>query len=541
MADLPCANTARRSEFLQERRERKQRRETIGRSNRVVQVESAIIIQNNFRIKYNGWRLQRILEEQHEAERREAERVEKARRLEELKKEREAWLIRVQQLPASSIRDLLLSIGPHDTYSISLSAGWSNLFDHVVGAMNFYPNVAILSLRLCAINTPRAMATFCKSVRVQECLTELMLCSCNLNSAQVRDILRALRKTCAPLKVIDLTNNRVSRGARKGIDMYGHRVYEVSKEGMEELGLCLKRFNTLRTLTLHKAQVLGAGMEGMIANRAFFSKRTVLRNLDISDNAIGIKGAQALAHVIAGCPGLSTINLAGNRLHNLGLDYILLSLIRHPSFLSIDLSRNHITDSGVERIVELVKHTPLVTGLDLQRNAISAKGIAKLATGILFHDSVQDLNLSFNNLGTDKQDEDIAKIQALLSSSRSLKHFGFRSMNLVARNVSLETTNIHAAARIALSQLNMLLDGICASRYIETADFRDHNICRYHDAHIMVQQALSRRRAILIDKPVQREIAAVVTERCAQVDQEAAARIFLRICTFAARRRMIRI
>ena len=88
-----------------------------------------------------------------------------------------------------------------------------------------------------------------------------------------------------------------------------------------------------------------------------------LNAVDLRDNRITDDEAKLIAEAMVAAPKLAKLNLAGNRLTSLGLQKLLMAIIKaakkEVKLSELDLSRNHIIEGGAtdggDALVELAK------------------------------------------------------------------------------------------------------------------------------------------------------------------------------------------
>jgi len=132
-----------------------------------------------------------------------------------------------------------------------------------------------------------------------------------------------------------------------------------------------------------------------------------LRHLDLSHLAKSEPhrqkiSAKAIVGALSQCPSLATLNLAGNGLHDSGLELIVEALAAGaaPALEELDLSRNCLRNGNL--LAKLLANCFLrLAALSLEANELSDLAIVAICAGLSMGVSVRQLNLAQNRFGDD--------------------------------------------------------------------------------------------------------------------------------------------
>ena len=124
-----------------------------------------------------------------------------------------------------------------------------------------------------------------------------------------------------------------------------------------------------------------------------------LTNLDLSSNAMGIKGAKDLACALRHVPKLRTLNLAGNYIYSHGASALVDHLGSVPNLTILNLESNHIGSAGARAIADHLESVPQLRELNLGRNFIGDAGASALADHLGSVPKLTTLSLKENIIG----------------------------------------------------------------------------------------------------------------------------------------------
>lgn len=209
---------------------------------------------------------------------------------------------------------------------------------------------------------------------------------------------------------------------------------------------------TLRELDLSDNLLLGEGFTALV--RALVNPSCRLVKLNISSNRIGPKGASAFSSLIRQSKSLEDLNLAKNSLGTKAIKMIVVELCENTTLLRLDLTQNNVSDRGASHLAtaldpELSKSR--LQQLDLTCNKIGPTGAHSLAHALLTgNKSLQHLNLSLNRVGPDGA----AAFGAVLKYSHTLQDLNL-SRNNVAEGVMQLLEGLQESEETDLRRLDL--------------------------------------------------------------------------------------
>ena len=130
-------------------------------------------------------------------------------------------------------------------------------------------------------------------------------------------------------------------------------------------------------------------------------KNRTLTELNLSNNKIGDKGAQAIATVLAShlC-SLVVLNLCNNKIGQEGVSLLGKALIQNKTLSQIDLRLNRLGDEGESLLLNDLKKNSGLSFLEVSGNGLGAKSVTALASLLkLNHPNLTRLDISCNKLG----------------------------------------------------------------------------------------------------------------------------------------------
>ncbi|CAD2222782.1 Leucine Rich repeat, putative [Angomonas deanei] len=138
-------------------------------------------------------------------------------------------------------------------------------------------------------------------------------------------------------------------------------------------------------------------------------------------------------------PTLRRLHLAGNNIHNKGLQLLLPSGFSLITTLEVvDLSRNNIDNDGLEFISSLLLQSYVIRQLDLSFNGIESG--KKLLPGLCQNTSLQGLDLSHNVLGGHPVDDEVNNNQNT-NNKKQLESFA-ELLSAILANPNLTSLNL---------------------------------------------------------------------------------------------------
>jgi len=101
--------------------------------------------------------------------------------------------------------------------------------------------------------------------------------------------------------------------------------------------------------------------------------------LDLSDNAIGPRGAAAFANSLPQCPVLSHLDLSNNCLQGGGVAHLAVGIRACQKLTRLDLSQNDVDDMGGKTLLDAVLCCEKVECLELCENDLGDQTASELA------------------------------------------------------------------------------------------------------------------------------------------------------------------
>ncbi|KAJ1719194.1 hypothetical protein LPJ53_005999, partial [Coemansia erecta] len=239
----------------------------------------------------------------------------------------------------------------------------------------------------------------------QPLLRHLKLSSNLIGPSGIRKLVTALSSNCPQLTTLDLSDNRLQSAGAEYLAQYmlaygqGIRSLDVSSNeitlagadslaailrpeygtslaflnlDMNQLGShgcialagALATNHTLETLKCSRNNIFDQGCQTLFAS---LGRNTTLRHLDISGNFITHVGAQAIGEYLQAPsdtadshgglePGMRTLDVSGNSLHDEGMDSICSGLRANNSLVHLVADNTEISDVGALTASRLLEH-----------------------------------------------------------------------------------------------------------------------------------------------------------------------------------------
>ncbi|KAK1889545.1 Dynein regulatory complex subunit 5 [Dissostichus eleginoides] len=125
-----------------------------------------------------------------------------------------------------------------------------------------------------------------------------------------------------------------------------------------------------------------------------------LRELDLSHNLIGDKGARAIGKLL-NRSSLETLNLCDNNIGGPGAKALAHALSMNSTLLSLNLRLNRLRDEGGQAIGKALLNNNTLLLLHLGANEVTWPSAIALSKVLVQRSTLKSLNLSCNNLGVD--------------------------------------------------------------------------------------------------------------------------------------------
>eukprot|EP00798_Chlamydomonas_sp_ICE-L_P028435 gene28435-31577_t len=180
-----------------------------------------------------------------------------------------------------------------------------------------------------------------------------------------------------------------------------------------------------------------------------------LRNLNLSDNALGEKGIRACADAITGQAALEGISL-----QNIGCSIYACKAVEEllqasQALRSIQLFNNMSDNEGAEHIARILARAPLMEDLRFASSRVGPRGGAALAQGLMAGRCLLKLDISDNPITVDAA----PALAQLINSQPKLRVLNLNDTSLTDRGVATICAGLTGAA-MDLEELGLALNEI---------------------------------------------------------------------------------
>lgn len=182
----------------------------------------------------------------------------------------------------------------------------------------------------------------------------------------------------------------------------------------------------LQELNVALNSVSGAGA-AQLAGAIVQNHNRILRRLDISDNRLGVEGAEAFRFVLQYSHTLEWLSLYGNHIES-GVVELLQGIQESDgsNLQYLDLSWNSLKDEAGVKLAEILRGNSVLKHLNLAGNGIGSKGIVALAHALPADLALQELNIVGNQA---EDDSAVALAQVICRPSCRLKTLKYDQNN----------------------------------------------------------------------------------------------------------------
>ncbi|KAG0045650.1 hypothetical protein BGZ83_009111 [Gryganskiella cystojenkinii] len=157
---------------------------------------------------------------------------------------------------------------------------------------------------------------------------------------------------------------------------------------------------TFALIWIHGASVaLGCSLIFILFRKAYIIANSTLRTLNLDDNTIRDKEAQALSKALKINSTLTTFTLSGNLIGDIGVQALSEALKTNSTLTILDLKRNRIRDAGAQAMSKALKTNSTLAILDLSSNSIGHTGAQALYDTLKTNSTLTTLTLSYNKIG----------------------------------------------------------------------------------------------------------------------------------------------
>ena len=222
--------------------------------------------------------------------------------------------------------------------------------------------------------------------------------------------------------------------------------FERETDVWDNIVYLLQENNNIRWVDLHKSNM----NNDIIVSIAKVSENKRFRFLDLSENFINQDGAEILAEFLSKNKTLQKLILNNNDLENFkkgGVQSICKSLEDHPNIQLIDFSSMVVTGCG-EYVAALLKKSKSIKSVILRDCTLNFKDIQNICKALSLpniSNTINNVDLSFNDLASDKSIEEIGK---MLKVNKTLNRLYLEKMNLNMNNYNFILNGLNENDRI---------------------------------------------------------------------------------------------
>jgi len=194
----------------------------------------------------------------------------------------------------------------------------------------------------------------------------------------------------------------------------------------------LQENNNIRWVDLHKSNMNNDILDSI----AKVAENKRFRYLDLSENFINQDGAAILGEFLSKNKTLQRLILNNNDLENFkkqGVENICKNLHNHPNIQLLDFSSMTVTGCG-EAVANLIKSTKSLKTIILKDCLLNLRDIQNICKALSLPDvskTINDVDMSFNDMASDKSLDEIGK---MLKVNRTLTKLNLEKMNLNMSN-----------------------------------------------------------------------------------------------------------
>ncbi|XP_033932206.1 dynein regulatory complex subunit 5 isoform X1 [Pseudochaenichthys georgianus] len=175
------------------------------------------------------------------------------------------------------------------------------------------------------------------------------------------------------------------------------KMLEMTHRDCESLAKAVKSCKTLKILRLNLSHMEDTKCRLLVK---YLLDHPSLRELDLSHNLIGDKGARAIGKLL-NRSSLETLNLCGNNIGGPGAKALAHALSMNSTLLSLNLRLNRVRDEGGQAIGKALLNNNTLLLLHLGANEVTWPSAIALSKVLVQRSTLKSLNLSCNNLGVD--------------------------------------------------------------------------------------------------------------------------------------------
>lgn len=201
------------------------------------------------------------------------------------------------------------------------------------------------------------------------------------------------------------------------------------------------------------------------------SGHDVVEYLDMEDNGLGVKSADAVGKLLASSTALAVLRLADNSLDG-GVKGISTGLHENRSLTTLSISKCNVDQSGAAALGHALAANHTLLHLDMSSNRIKDAGAVELAKGLGANKSLVSCNVASNKIGH----EGGLEIARAIQKNSTLRHLNLR------RNMMLEATG------------DVISDALRTNKSVEKMDVAYNDFS--YVCVMAIEKALERNKAV---------------------------------------------
>eukprot|EP01015_Nassula_variabilis_P001574 TRINITY_DN1084_c0_g1_i23.p1 TRINITY_DN1084_c0_g1~~TRINITY_DN1084_c0_g1_i23.p1 ORF type:complete len:324 (+),score=72.25 TRINITY_DN1084_c0_g1_i23:66-1037(+) len=195
------------------------------------------------------------------------------------------------------------------------------------------------------------------------------------------------------------------------------------------------------------------GPNGAQALAPFFETTKTLKVLIINNCGLGIEGARIIAQALQkGNVNLEVISMARNRIEDDGVTHLASSLRNMTELREVYVFQNFIRKEGMKNLLEALKSTTKLEALDVQDNYIIEGSVDALISIIYNSEKLKVINVSDCNISEDSNER---IIEALEATNLKFEKFGYNYNELNDSDLAKRFLNVLVTENPNLKRLDI--------------------------------------------------------------------------------------
>ena len=229
---------------------------------------------------------------------------------------------------------------------------------------------------------------FCSGIKDSVSIRRLYLINAEIDGESGARSLGAMLRRNTSLHEVHLSENELGdEGAAVLVDglLFNSTLMKldlrsngIGGEGALSLASLIKQSPSLTSLYVGMNSIGNVGAEALARGLA----NSRLEKLDLSDNGIGVSGAQAISQMLCTNTNLQELNLSFNNIGDDGASYIANILDRNVTLRCLSLRRNYINNKGAYAFAVKLPFMNGLKELVMTKNSVSKEGALALLDGL---------------------------------------------------------------------------------------------------------------------------------------------------------------